>query len=364
MDFPRYPELFDIAVNAMLARDETLTEEVIRTPGTAAFTIASLAATMGQEVVYHIARVARDRLLGTAKGQELNRLAYDWFGLLRKPAAAATCKCKFTCTKAGTLSPGVKVGTADGKEYSLIETLNFTAGGQSLYGTVVCTKTGLEGNTKKNTITKILSSVYDTGMTVTNDERAVGGCDAESDDSLRERARAFWRVVQRGTLQAIEQGALTVAQVAKAKAYETVVTDTGGNVLARLVNLAIAAHNEGGNQALVDLVKQALDDWRAAGVHVNVLACEAVWLNQIKVQVAWKVGANVEQAKQRLAIAIVNFVNNMEPGQTFEPNALVGLILQDRAVAKVPLPAVLSPPRTSASATQVFRTSLDSVIFV
>jgi uncharacterized phage protein gp47/JayE len=364
MDFPRYPELFEIAVRAMLAKDNSLTEEVIRTPGTAAYTIASLAATMGQELVYHIARVARDRLLSTAKGEELDRLVYDWFGLLRKPAAAATCKCKFTCSTTGNLSSGTKVGTTDGKEYILTESLSFSTNGQSLYGTVVCTQTGEIGNTKANTIVQFLSQIYDSNMTVTNEEPAVGGCDAESDESLRERARSFWQVVQRGTLLAIQNGALTIPQVAKASAYETEITNTAGSVIGKIVSLAVAAQNQGGNQAIVNLVKQELDNWRPAGVYVNIIPCEVVWLNVIQLQISWKVGANVELAKERIKTRIVNFVNNMEPGQIFEPNVIVGLLLQDPAVAKVPLPAVLSPQRMTPRKDQVFRTSTNAVVFV
>jgi hypothetical protein len=364
MDFPRYPELFEIAVRAMLAKDNSLTEEVIRTPGTAAYTIASLAATMGQELVYHIACVARDRLLSTAKGEELDRLVYDWFGLLRKPAAAATCKCKFTCSTAGILNPGTKVGTADGKEYILTETISFSTHGQSLYGTVVCTQTGEIGNTKANTITRILSSIYDPNMVVTNEEPAVGGCDAESDESLRERARSFWQVVQRGTLLAIQNGALTIPQVAKAVAYETNITNSAGQILGKIVSLAVAAQNQGGNQAIVNLVKQELDNWRPAGVYVNVIACDVIWLNVIQLQVSWRVGANVELAKERIKTRIVNFINNMDPGQIFEPNVIVGLLLQDPAVAKVPLPAVLTPQRTTPENNQVFRTSSNAVVFV
>jgi uncharacterized phage protein gp47/JayE len=364
MDFPRYPELFEIAVRAMLAKDNSLTEEAIRTPGTAAYTIASLAATMGQELVYHIARVARDRLLSTAKGEELDRLVFDWFSLLRKPAAAATCKCKFTCTRNGILNIGTKVGTTDGKEYILTETLSFSAQGQSLYGTVVCTQTGEIGNTKANTIVKFLSPTFDPDMTVTNEEPAVGGCDIESDESLRERARSFWQVVQRGTLLAIQNGALTIPQVAKAVAYETNITNSAGATIGKIVSLAVAAQNQGGNQAIVNLVKQELDNWRPAGVHVNVIACEVIWLNVIQLQVSWRVGANVELAKERIKTKIVNFVNNMDPGQIFEPNVIVGLLLQDPAVAKVPLPAVLTPQRMTPEKNQVFRTSSNAVVFV
>jgi uncharacterized phage protein gp47/JayE len=364
MDFPRYPDLFEVALKAMLANDNSLTEEVIRTPGTAAYTIASLAATMGQELVYHIACVARDRLLSTAKGEELDRLVYDWFGLLRKPAAAATCKCKFTCSTTGTLNSGIKVGTSDNKEYILTDTILFSKAGQSLYGTVVCTQTGEIGNTKANTITQILSSIFDPNMVVTNEESAVGGCDIESDDSLRERARSFWQTIQRGTLLAIQNGALTVPQVAKASVYETNITDPQNNIIAKIANLAISAQNEGGNQALVDLVKQEIENWRPAGVYVNIFACEVLLIDTIKLQVSWRVGANVEQAKERIKTNIVNFVNNMEPGQIFEPNILVGIILQDSAVAKVPLPAVLTPDRMTPKNTQVFRTNTNAVVFV
>jgi hypothetical protein len=102
---------------------------------------------------------------------------------------------------------------------------------------------------------------------VTNDVPAAGGEDREDDDTFRDRVRAFWLAARRATVGAIEFGALTVPGVVSASAVEAL---DGGARPARIVNLYVADSSGVSNEALGARVREALFEYRAAGIYVNV----------------------------------------------------------------------------------------------
>ena len=88
-DYPRFNEMFEIALREMILRNPDLTEETIRTLGTDSNSIAAMMASVGEEVVRQCAVTATNRLMGTAENEELDRVIYDWFGLIRNDAASS-----------------------------------------------------------------------------------------------------------------------------------------------------------------------------------------------------------------------------------------------------------------------------------
>ena len=85
--------------------------------------------------------------------------------------------------------------------------------------------------------------------------------------ALRERVRAFWLAARRGTLGAIEFGALTVPGVVSASAVESIDASVRP---ARIVTLYVADGSGVSNEALAARVREVLFEWRAAGIFVLV----------------------------------------------------------------------------------------------
>jgi uncharacterized phage protein gp47/JayE len=180
-----------------------------------------------------------------------------------------------------------------------------------------------------NTITNLVSQLANqpADLSVTNPLATAGADDAESDDSLRARARAFFTTARRGTIAAIEQGALAVPGVRTAKVFE--VLDPLGRQ-ARIVQLVIsdafAASLVGTSpvpgsyaaqsQAFASTVFAALSDVRAAGIFVDVIVAQVVLL-PITLSLAFTAGADPAVVTSEARAATVNYTNSLAPGATW-----------------------------------------------
>lgn len=363
-DFPRFHELFEIALQEMVTRNAGLTSNAIRQEGTIANAICAAIATVGEEVVRQIAIVYRNRLLTTAEGGELERLVWDWFGILRHDAQKARATCRFSRSGGGggILPAGFRVATNDGIEFELEDAVVFTPNDTSKNGNVRAIVAGASGNVLANTIRVLMNPAFDPTMTVTNPEPASGGCERESDDDLRARARAFWSVARRGTLAAIEYGARSVPGVGMARATERDLTD-GNRTVARWVDLVVADSSGRANSLLRDAVAQALDDWRPCGVYVEVQSAEVI-LQRIRATCAFRAGADTVAATARIRRALASYVNSLRIGERLVRGALVDVIRRDRDVAITPEPAIVEPAGDVVpQATQVIRTE-DSMVII
>lgn len=205
-----------------------------------------------------------------AKGDDLTALVDDHLNLQRQAATAATVTARFSRTSAGAagnIPAGTTITTvtgADGTEvrFTTDAIINYGAGNNGPFSVnATCTAVGRDGNVAAATISRILATLTDSTFSVTNLATAAGGNNEESDDQLRLRARTFWLTLRRGTLAALEFGALQVASVRVSKASETttglvlvVVTDEAGN----------------SNAQMISDVEVELENWRAAGCVVQV----------------------------------------------------------------------------------------------
>jgi hypothetical protein len=331
-DFPSFQDLFRTARDEVLLRNGKVSRQAVERPGMDANILVAAAAAAGEEVVGQLASLAAGLFLDSASGAALDRLVFDRYGLVRKPAAAALGTVQFSTATASpatfTIGTGVTLATADGVQFVTVESVIFTAGSTGpLACAVRSVLAGSEQNVRANTITSIVTPVSGSpaNLTVNNPLATTGADDAESDDSLRGRAQQYFTTVRRGTLGAIETAALGVAGVRTAKAFEML--DALGRP-ARLVQLVVAdsfteqfatfdtvpPRYEAQSQYITTTVFNALADVRPAGIYVQVVVASVI-LQPFQLALTFNAGANVSSVALRARAAVVNYVNALAPGQ-------------------------------------------------
>ncbi len=296
--------------------------------------LVAAAGAMADEVMAQLVKLSASLFLDSAKGEALDRLVFDRYGLVRKAAAASFGTVRFTTTSPApttfTIPLGTKLATPDGLQFITTEAPAFVAGS---IGPVFCmvrsVLAGADQNVRAGQVTSILDQISSapTDLAVTNPLATTGADAAESDDSLRNRARQYFTTVRRGTLTALEEAALSVEGVRSARAFEAL--DAMGRP-ARFVQLVVAdafaeqfatydtvpPRYEAQSQAIATAVFNSLADVRPAGVYVQVLVANVV-LQPIQLSLTFNAGADVNQAALEARAAMVAYVNSLKPGESF-----------------------------------------------
>jgi Baseplate J-like protein len=214
-----------------------------------------------------------------AEGDDLAALVSDHLGIEKHPATAAAVTLSFSRTSsgaAGSIPAGVVAATAvaaDGSSISFTTQSTIPVGlGANGPFTVaaVATTLGRESNVAAGSVIRITSDLFDATFSVTNPAAAAGGNAAESDAQLKVRARLFWEALRRGTMGALEFGALQVPEVRVVRASEG---PTG------LVTVSVTDETGASNAEMVSLVEAELEGWRAAGAVVLVVGGELLLVN-------------------------------------------------------------------------------------
>lgn len=377
-DFPTRTDLFRVARDRVLSLNAQLSAEVIERDGTDANILIAAGSAMADSVVGHLVRTARAFFLDSSEDEELEAYAFNFYNLVKKPAAPSLGTAKFTTTAAAastfTIPANTVLSTSDGTQFVTTVATSFAAGSTGpVYVPIRSMLAGFNQQAKKLTINNIVSSI--TGapndLAVTNDVATAGAADRESDASLRDRCRRMWTTQQRGTLAAIENAALRVPGVVKAAAIE--VLDSSGRP-GRWVQLLISdrftdalvtinqtsAAYDAQSQGLAKQVFLALNEWRCGGNFVQVIVAQVVML-QAKLDLTFSTDVDPTLTAERARAAVVNYCNNLAPGDSFVPEdaleelkAINGLIITGNEIA---IPSGTVVPR----AMQVIRTSFDLV---
>lgn len=248
------------AVRATLRFDEGTIPDVFRHG----------AGAMADLVLRFAVQALKETFIDGARGAALTQLVSDHLGIDRFAATRSTVTARFARVSGGaggSIPIGTTIATlldADGNE------VRFTTDAAIVVGAGVngpfdvaatATITGPSGNVSAGRLTRVIDPLFDT-FTVTNLASAGGGNVEESDRELRVRARNFWQTLRRGTIAAIEFGALQVASVRTARAIEN--ETTGALTL-------VVGDSEGNSTAqMVADVEAELENWRAAGVKLHV----------------------------------------------------------------------------------------------
>jgi uncharacterized phage protein gp47/JayE len=356
MDRPTYQDLFRIGRTTITAAPSQITTAVVDREGSDANILVATAASIGDEISAQVARVGGSAFLDTATGADLDRLVFDRYGLSRKPASAALGVVRFSLSSAPIanflIPAGTLLSTADGRQFVTLFDDTFLTTSTFLDVNVRSVLAGSSQMAAANSITSIISypPSAPAGLTVTNQLATAGGNNQESDSEYRARARIFYTTLRRGTKAALEQAALAVPGVRTARAFE-VLNDAGGP--GGIVELVIsdgytdALANTGStipaydaqSNALAAAVVETLDDVRACGVFVRCRVAQVI-LQPVILQLSFIAGADVDTVAGLARAAIVNYVNQLQPGDDFVLtdanailNSIAGLAFNASAIA-------------------------------
>jgi hypothetical protein len=367
-----HEELFEIALGEALATNPAVSEVMARASGSTLWWELNSMAAPGAEVAYQAAERWRASFLDTATGAALDRLVADRYNETRQGATASIVELEFT--RAGsvgnlTIPAGTTVQTPDQTvRFETDRDLEIPNG--STVGSVRATSAALgsDQDVEADTLTEFASGPPETDLAVTNPIKSAGGNDRESDGDLRARIRGIFVNARRGTLSALVQGALTVDEVRTAAAYETT-DDNGCPIGAATVVIADSAGNS--NPTLEADVEEELEEWRAAGVAIEVVGGVRTE-RDIVLRVAFESGTSSESALLAVRRAVVAFVNRLKPrsedtvqGAIERGEAVLTPGLVDHAARTVPRvvgvevlePAAAEVPEVG----EVIRTSLGRV---
>lgn len=354
MDRPSFQDLFRIGRDELLARNPRLT--AVDREGSDANAIVAAGAAQAEEVLSQAVAVEAASFLDSAQGDDLDRLVYDRYGLVRQPASAALGAVEFSIGTGGaafTIPAGTKLQTLDGVQFETTLSALFPALSTGPVSAPV--RSVLAGASQQagiGTITRLVAAVSGapSDLAVTNAYATAGAADQESDAQLRDRARRFWSTARRGTLRAIEQAALGVTGVRSATAIEAL---DGGGRPARFCYLVIAdqytdqlamltppATYQVQAQQLANAVYLALEDVRPAGVYVQVQVAQVI-LQSVVLYLAFAAGSDTESLAIQARAAVVNQINSLAPGAP--------LIRANLLTALASIPGIIVSASTVAS---------------
>lgn len=381
-DFPTRADLFRVARDEVLRLNGQITRDSVERDGSDANILANLSVAAGDEVIGQLIDVLAGAFLDSSRGAKLDRLVFDRYGLVRKPASPSIGTVTFSTTIANptsfTIPAGVTVSTADGIEFLTTVTTSFPAGTTGpIFVPVRSVLAGADQQAGTGKITSIITVIpgQPNDLVTINTAATAGADDAEKDESLRDRARRFFTTVQRGTVGALEAAALAFPGVNKASAIEVldalgrpsrfvqlVISDRFTDALASLGAANTTYDTQ--SQQLATQVFLSLNEFRAAGVFVHVIVGQVI-LQSVQLQLTFNAGVEADVVALQARAGMVNYINSLSPGQSFVPATAIEEALESITGLVITGNEILTPAGTIVTqATQILRTSLSLVTAV
>lgn len=363
---PTFEDLFETGVRQILISPTRYNAQIAREPGSDVNVALGWSAAMADELARYFQTLFAEAHLGTAalvSSESLQRWVYDRYQLTKRDeqAAVATLELRRTDTSEGfTIEAGSQFGTADGVIFRTINDVAFAQGQAGpLFVVATAEQTGVGGKVAASTIVEVISRLDDDSVTVTNPEPSAGGTDEESDSEFESRARDFFLTGRRGTLSAIQAGALDTPGVSDAQTVELLDPESG-NPFFR--GQTIIADPDGqANSALADRVRENLAEFRGLGVPVTVVAGVPLFVEIVISGLSFKAGVTTTNVLGAARRSILGVVNSLAPSERLEVasifsalKAVDGLIVPDSAIEQ---PAGDLVPDVG----RVIRTSLDRI---
>lgn len=299
-------ELFDMFITELQNQSSKLTDT---SDGSIVDLLAGVTAQVLSEVNQLTVDEFKKTFFETANGpavtggaDNLETLAVDHFGdsFARPAASKATGTVTFSrpnddegevTIPAGTVVETEADANGEKQQFETDTEAKLGATDLSVDADVTAQEAGTDGNVAASKITGIESTLTDSSITVTNSAAMSGGADEESDAEYRETIRDKLQSLKGATLSALESKAKSVSGVSTATAIEkylpVIEYDIGGASIAagaeffRLPygKIYIADTNGNASDSLVSSVQDEIDDFRAAGVKVEVIGASAVSIN-------------------------------------------------------------------------------------
>lgn len=373
MDLPTFNDLFRIARDEALVRNSQLSLDEANRKGSDLNILLAASAGVGDDVMSQLALTQSSLFLDTARRSRLDRLVFDRYGLFRKPASPSYAIVQMstpTATAAAFSIPaGTTFATADGIQFVSTTTTNFPVG--SVGPVSIEVRSSLAGQAQKagiGTIKSVLSQLSGapTTVNVTNNAASFGGEDEESDTALAGRARDFFLTASKGTLAAIRNTALSVPGIVSAQVFEHV--DSLGRALG-VVDLIVTDSftNQfivgGASPAyasqmamLATMAITALDEARAAGVHVRVVVAQ-VKLQTVRLALSFRAGFDESAVINSVTGLVVQYINSGNPGDSISLASLRRLLQTVPGLYYTGDEIVSPQGDVVCDALQVFRTS-------
>lgn len=381
MDFPNRQELFRVARDKVLQLEGRITRESIERPGTDANIITSTMVALAEECIGFLIDVAAGQNLTSAVNETLSRLVFDRYNILKKDAAPALVTVEFSTSVVNPtdfpIPQNTVVSTPAGIQFVTTLETTFPAGVTGpIFVPARSVQAGADQQINIGDITSIVGVIpgAPSDLVVTNSVASSGAADEETDESLRDRGRRFFTTVQKGTIAALEAGALAVPGVNKATVIESLDSLGRPNRFVQLIvadrfTEALAAVGvddpsfPAQSQQLAIQVFNSLGNTRAAGIFVQVIVSQVI-LQPVQLQLTFTAGVQADEVALRARALITNFINQLQPGQQFIPSeavkalrSITGLIITENEI--------LSPAGTiTPNSVQVLRTTLGLVTAV
>ena len=317
-DFPSRLDLQSLARNYVLTRATKIDPAQVDIAGSDVNLFVGIASVVGYQLVLSLMQAINSLLLDGAYDEDLDRYAFDRYGLTRKGASPALGAIRFfrgsTTAGAGSVPYNTTLLTLNGIEYVTLTSATFGVGDLSATANVRATQAGKTSQVGANMIRQIgqPTLLWDSSLQVTNDLPTAGGEEAEDDDTFRERIRDFWNTTRRGTLSAIAFGARTVAGVVSAQTEEVMTAEPRP---ARVVLLRCADSSGSSSAALGASILSALDEYRAAGIAV-INTATSPQLIDIVLKLTFAGNVNTTLLTENIRAAVVEYVNSLGVGET------------------------------------------------
>jgi uncharacterized phage protein gp47/JayE len=312
-DIPTRADLFELGRQYVLQRAARIDPSLVDVEGSDVNLIVGVTSVVGDAVVKHLGYRVAALFLSTAEGEDLDRWVFDRYQLTRKGAAAArgsvTLIRPTAAGGAGTIPTGTKVTTDGGVEYLLTTSATFGASDLESSADIRAVLAGKATQITANQITRFSQPgiLFDQSIAPSNPLATAGGEDEEDDETFRNRVREFWRAARRGTIGAIEFGALTVAGVVSAQAVEVL---NGDGDPARVVNLYVADSSGVSSEQLANDVNVALNEYRAGGIAV-LISTSLPQAVTILLRLRFRAGVDTAALTDTIRAAVVSFINSL-----------------------------------------------------
>lgn len=307
--------------------------------GTIADVELAAAAAMADKNEQTAAALFKRLFLDGAEKDDLTKLVDSNYGIQRNAAVKATVSCTMSraafTAGAGSIPAGTLVGTVVD---ALGKVVRFTTNALVSFGatelgpkTIACTAetAGVAGNVAAAKVTRIIDTIFDATITITNATNAAGGAEAESDESLRARAQILPQAVRRdpntgvtfsnGGVASLEFGSRRVSGVANATASEAAsgittvyVTDASGNSTGTVKTVGPSLLDDGTMTAKVAI---ELMNWKAPGALVEVQG-GALFTQDVTVSLTVKVGTDVAAIAGLVQAAVTARLAQLKIGET------------------------------------------------
>jgi len=342
-DLPNFQDLFRTGRDEALSRNNRLTLEEIERKGSDLNILVAASAAMSDDVMGQLAQLKADTFAGTARFDALDRLILDRYpGLVRKQASPSFGYVTFSfspaVTSAFSIPDGTQLSTADGVQFITVGAVSVAIGTTSIAVPVRSVLAGAQQKAKPGAINSLLAQIVgapSSGMTVSNTAATFGGEDRESDTDYVTRSRTYFLSQRRATKSAIEQAVLSIPGVRKCTVFENL--DTLGRPIGYVQIVVADSYTEQFVTAstlpatyatqlanLAVQIETVLEDWRSAGVGVQVVFATVV-LQSIRVSLAYLPGVDQESVKTVVLARIIQHVNGLKPGEALNISELRNL---------------------------------------